>query len=147
EYTKAELKKILRNKLFRFNEDDVFVEGERSGTLMDFFVKDDLDNQQRVDPLKFSSGTRSQTCKAFFSLSLVGLPTKEILTYEELLGEHNEFSKTAKGLENKIKIDQGKSIEEFKSERIKIEQNIELLERSLKDYKFLENYKSLEKEL
>src|SRR5690606_34744515 len=27
------------------------------------------------------------------------------------------------------------------------EQNIELLERSLKDYKFLENYKSLEKEL
>lgn len=147
EYTKAELKKILTNKLFPFNEDDVFFEGERYGTLMDFFIKDDLDNQQRVDPLNFSSGTRSQTSKAIFNFFLLGLPTKEILKYEELLGEHNEFSKTAKGLENKIKIDQGKSIEEFKSERIKIEQNIELLERSLKDYKFLENYKSLEKEL
>ncbi|MEX2567138.1 MAG: DUF2326 domain-containing protein [Cyclobacteriaceae bacterium] len=114
---------------------------------MDFFIKDDLDNQQRVDPLSFSSGTRSQTSKAVFNFFLLGLPTKEILKYEELLGEHNEFSKTAKGLENKIKIDQGKSIEEFKSDRIKIDQNIELLERSLRDYKFLENYKSLEKEL
>ena len=147
EYTKPELKKILTNKLFPFSEEDIFFQGERYGTLMDFFIKDDLENQQRVDPLNFSSGTRSQTSKAIFNFFLLGLPTKNILRYEELLNEHTEFSKAAKGLENKIKIDQGKSIEEFKSERIKIEQNIELLERSLKDYKFLENYKNLEKEL
>lgn len=147
DYTKAELKKILTNKLFLFKDEIVFFEGERYGTLMDFFIKDDLDNQQRVDPLNFSSGTRNQTSKAVFNFFLLGLPTKDILKYEELLGEHNDFSKTAKGLENKIKIDQGKSLEEFKSDRIKIEQNIELLERSLKDYKFLENYKNLEKEL
>jgi uncharacterized protein YydD (DUF2326 family) len=146
-YTKAELRKILTNKLFPFSNDDIFFQGERYGTLMDFFIKDDLENQQRVDPLNFSSGTRSQTSKAIFNFFLLGLPTKDILRYEELLNEHNEFSKTAKGLKNKIKTDQGKSIEEFKSDRIKIEQNIELLERSLKDYKFLENYKNLEKDL
>lgn len=147
EYTKPELKKILTNKLFPFSEEDVFFRGERYGTLMDFFIKDDLENQQRIDPLIFSSGTRSQTSKAIFNFFLLGLPTKDILKYEELLKDYTDYSKTAKGLENKIKIDYNKSIEEFKSERIKIEQNIELLEKSLKDYKFLENYKNLEKEL
>lgn len=146
-YTKPELKKILTNKLFPLSEEDVFFQGERYGTLMDFFIKDDLENQQRIDPLSFSFGTRSQTSKAVFNFFLLGLPTKDILRYEDLLNEHNEFRRTSRGLENKIKIDQGKSIEEFKSERIKIEQNIELLERSLKDYKFLENYKNIEKEL
>jgi len=147
EYPKPELKKILTNKLFPFKDEDVFFQGERYGTLLDFFIKDDLENQQRIEPLSFSSGTKSQTSKAVFNFFLMGLPNKDILKYEDLLKEHAEFSNTVKGLENKIKIDQSKSIEEFRSERIKIEQNIELLEKSLKDYKFLENYKNLEKEL
>ena len=115
EYTKPEAKKILTNKLFPFNEQDVFFEGERYGTLMDFFIKDDLENKERIEPLNFSSGTRNQTNKAVFNFFLLGLPTKDILIYEELLKEHNEFSNTVKGLEKRIKINQGKSIEEFKS--------------------------------
>ena len=147
EYTKQELKKVLSSQFFPFQDDNVFFEGERYGTLMDFFIKDDLENQQRIDPLNFSAGTKSQTGKAIFNFFLYGLPTKDLLKFEELANEQEQFSKTVKGLENNIKIDTGKSIEEFRSERIKIEKNIHLLEKSLNDYTFLENYKNIEKEL
>jgi uncharacterized protein YydD (DUF2326 family) len=46
-----------------------------------------------------------------------------------------------------IKTDNDKSIEEFRSERIKIEKNIQLLENSLGNYTFLENYRKLEEKL
>lgn len=147
EYSKSELKSILLNKFFPIvNDQSIFI-GERFGTLMDFYIKDDLQNQKRVDPINFSSGTSRQTSKAIFNFFLLGLPTRNLLKYEEVSSEYEQFSKTVKGLEDKIKIDYGKSIEEFKSERIKIEQNISLLEKSLKDYRFLENYKSIEASL
>jgi uncharacterized protein YydD (DUF2326 family) len=147
EYTKSELKSILTSKLFPFQKEEIVFEGERYGTLMDFFIKDDLENQKRIDPINFSAGTSRQTSKAIFNFFLLGLPTKSIIKYEELSKEYDHFSKTAKGIENKIRIDVGKSIEEFKSERIKIEQSISLLEKSLKDYKFLDNYKNIEGQL
>jgi uncharacterized protein YydD (DUF2326 family) len=149
EYTKPELKKILTNKIFPFNKDDVFFVGERYGTLMDFFIKDDLENQKRdgEDPLNFSAGTKNQISKAIFNFFLLGLPTKDLIRYEEKLDDFNSFNTTAKVLEEKIKEEQGKSIEEFKSERFNIEQKIEVLEISLNDYQFLENYKNIEKDL
>jgi uncharacterized protein YydD (DUF2326 family) len=147
EYTKPELKKILASKFFPFEDDSVFFEGERYGTLMDFFIKDDLENQQRIDPRNFSKGTSSSMNMAIFNFFLYGLPTKNLLKFKELIDEQNKFSKTIKGLENNIKIDHGKSIEEFKSERIKIEKSIHVLENSLNDYTFLENYKNIEEEV
>lgn len=147
EYTKAELKSILTNKFFPVKEEDVFFVGERYGTLMDFFIKDDLENQRRVDPINFSAGTSRQTSKAIFNFFLIGLPTRGAIKFEELSSEYSRFAGTAKGLIDKIKIDYGKSIEEFKSEKIKIEQNIALLEGSLRDYKFLDNYKGVESKI
>lgn len=147
EYTKTELKKILLNKLFPFQDDKVFFEGNRFGTLMDFFIKDDLEHQKRVDPLKFSQGTSDAKAMAIYNFFLLGLPTRNVVKYDELDKEYDGFSKTVKGLEDKLRIDYGKSIEEFKSERIKIEQNISVLENSLRDYRFLDNYKNIEKEL
>jgi len=147
EYTKTDLKKILTNKFFPFQDNEVFFEGERYGTLMDFFIKDDLQNAQRVEPLSFSARTRSQIDIAVFNFFLYGLPTRDLLAFGELSKEQKEFSDTIKGIEKNIKIDNGKSIEEFRSERIKVEKNIQLLESSLDDYKFLENYKKMEGDL
>jgi uncharacterized protein YydD (DUF2326 family) len=147
EYTKAELKKILANKFFPFQNDKVFFEGNRFGTLINFFIKDDLEHQKRAEPLNFLSGSSKAREIAIYNFFLLGLPTNNIIKYDEVAKEYDDFSKTVKGLEDKLRIDYGKSIEEFKSERIKIEQSISLLENSLKNYKFLGNYKNIETQL
>ena len=77
----------------------------------------------------------------------MNLPTKNLIQFEELVKEYKGFNQTIEGLEENVKINTGKSIEEFKSERIKIEDNILLLEKSLENYNFLDSYKKLESQL
>lgn len=147
EYSKTELKKILINKLFPIENNDVFFEGNKFGTIMSFFIKDDLENQRRVDPLNFLPYNPNVREIAIYNFFLLNLSTKHLIRYDELAKEYDSYNKTIKGLQDKIKLDTGKTIEEFKTERIKIEQNISLLEKSLQDYKFLENYKNIEGQL
>lgn len=147
EYSKTELKKILINKLFPIENNDVFFEGNKFGTIMSFFIKDDLENQRRVDPLNFLPYNPNVREIAIYNFFLLNLSTKHLIRYDELAKEYDSYNKTIKGLHDKIKLDTGKTIEEFKTERIKIEQNISLLEKSLQDYKFLENYKNIEGQL
>ena len=148
EYTKGELKAILMDKLFPIKDRNIFVEGKQFRSLMSFFVKDDLDNQKRTDPLNFIAPTSLSLKKtAVYNFFLLDLPTKNIINYNEQVDEYEKYSKTIKNLKEKVKIDTGKSIEEFRSERLKIESNIELLEKSLTDYKFLDSYKNIEKQI
>ncbi|MBN1340792.1 MAG: AAA family ATPase, partial [Bacteroidales bacterium] len=147
DYTKSELKKVLINKFFPVENNDVFFEGNKLGTIMSFFIKDDLENQKRVDPLNFLPYNPNLRDVAIYNFFLLNLSTKHIIRYDELAKEYDSYNKTIKGLQDKIKVDTGKNIEEYKTERIKIEQNISLLEKTLKDYKFLENYKNLEAQL
>ncbi len=146
-YSKGDVKSILTNKFFPFTGENIVFKGERYGTLMDFFVKDDLENQTRVEPTNFSNGTSKQASKAVFNFFLLGLPTKNLIKFESNNIDYDSKNKTIKGLEDKIKSDYGKTVEEFKSERIKIEESIALLEKSTKDYKFLEKYKDIESKL
>ena len=147
EFPKEELKIILSNKLFPFENNEVFFEGKRFGTLMHFFIKDDIENQKRVDPLNFFPYNPNEREKAIYNFFLLNLPTKNLIQFEELVKEYKGFNQTIKGLEENVKINTGKSIEEFKSERIKIEDNILLLEKSLENYNFLDSYKKLERQL
>lgn len=147
EYSKSDLKKILIGKFFPIENNDVFFEGNKFGTLMSFFIKDDLENQKRVDPLNFLPYNPNVRDVAIYNFFLLNLSTKYLIRYDELAKEYDSYNKTVKGLQDKIKVDTGKPIEEFKTERIKIEQNISLLEKSLKDYKFLDNYQNIESQL
>src|SRR5690606_40968077 len=47
----------------------------------------------------------------------------------------------------KIKADTGKDVQEFRTERLKIEKDITALENSLKEYNFLANHKEVEQKL
>ena len=123
-FEKDELKRVLVNKFFPFENDEVFFEGKRFGTLIEFFIKDDIENQKRIDPLVFSKGIRNEIQKAIFNFFLLNLPTKNLIQFEDLTKEYKGFSQTISGLEDNVKINTGKSIEEFKSERINIEKNI-----------------------
>ncbi|PKP60605.1 MAG: DUF2326 domain-containing protein [Candidatus Altiarchaeales archaeon HGW-Altiarchaeales-1] len=148
EYTKTELKKILINKLFPIQSNDVFFEGNKFGTLMSFFIKDDLENQKRADPLYFLTYNNANARDiAIYNFFLLNLPTKNLIGYNELAKEYANHNKAIKVLQDKIEADTGKPLEEFRSERIKIEQSISLLEKSLKDFKFLDNYKNVESQL
>lgn len=147
EYTKQELKTIFANKLFPFDDEQVFFEGNRYGTLMHFFIKDDLEHQRRAQPLEFLPYNANSREIAIYNFFLLNLPTINLIRYDGTLKEYEDKTKAVRILENKISTDTGKSVEEYKSERIKIEQKIELLEKSLKDYNFFEVYKELESDL
>ena len=147
EYSKSELRKILINKLFPIENEEVYIEGNKFGSLLDFFLKDDLATISRIEPLKFSEAIRNTKDIAIYNFFLLNLSNKHIIRYDELTKEYDSYNNTIKGLQEKIKVDSGKTIEEFKTERIKVEQNISLLEKSLQDYKFLKNYKNIEDQL
>jgi len=147
EYSKSELKGVLVNLFFPTENNEIFFKGNKFSTIMDFFIKDDLENQKRSDPLNFLTYNANAKDLAIYNFFLLNLPTKNLIRFDELAKEYEGFNKTIKGLEDKIKIDTGKSMQEFKSDRLKIETSISLLEKSLKDYKFLDNYKVIEGQL
>lgn len=147
EYEKSEMPKILEAIFFPTENNKVFFEGKRYGTLMEFFVKDDLQNQQRVDPLNFVSYNANAREKALYNFYLLNLPTKILIKYNEVSTEYERYSNTVKSLSEKIKADTGKDIQEFRTERLKIEKDINVLEKSLKEYNFLANHKEVEQKL
>nr|WP_294894876.1 DUF2326 domain-containing protein [uncultured Pedobacter sp.] len=147
EYEKSEMPKILEGIFFPTENNEVFFEGKRYGTLMEFFVKDDLQNQQRADPLNFVSYNANAREKALYNFYLLNLPTKTLLKYNEVSSEYEKYNNTVKSLSEKIKADTGKDIHEFRTERLKIEKDITALENSLKEYNFLANHKEIEQKL
>ncbi len=147
EYEKSEMPKVLEGIFFPTESNEVFFEGKRYGTLMEFFVKDDLQNQQRADPLNFVSYNANASEKALYNFYLLNLPTKTLLKYNEVSSEYENYSKTVKTLSEKIKADTGKDIQEFRTERLKIEKDITTLENSLKEYNFLANHAEIEQKL
>ncbi len=146
-YEKSEMPKILESIFFPTENNEVFFEGKRYGTLMEFFIKDDLQNQKRTDPLNFVSYNANMRDKALYNFYLLNLPTKHLVTFNEASKDYEEKSKTVKGLTNKIKADTGKELKEFRTEKLKIEDRISVIEKRLKDYNFLESHKEIETQL
>ncbi|MBG6063190.1 uncharacterized protein YydD (DUF2326 family) [Flavobacterium sp. CG_9.1] len=147
EYEKSEMPKVLEGIFFPTENNEVFFEGKRYGTLMEFFVKDDLQSQQRADPLNFVSYNANAREKALYNFYLLNLPTKTLLKYNEVSSEYEKYNNTVKSLSEKIKADTGKDIQEFRTERLKIEKDISAIENSLKEYNFLDNHKEIEQKL
>lgn len=147
EYEKSEMPKVMEGIFFPTENNEVFFEGKRYGTLMEFFVKDDLQSQQRADPLNFVSYNANAREKALYNFYLLNLPTKTLLKYNEVSSEYERYNNTVKSLSEKVKADTGKDIQEFRTERLKIEKDIIALENSLKEYNFLANHKEIEQKL
>ncbi|MCF6269912.1 MAG: DUF2326 domain-containing protein [Melioribacteraceae bacterium] len=146
-FEKTDFKTVLTNLFLPVEKDDVFFDGNKFRTIFDFFIKDDLDNQKRFDPLNFLKYNASVKEKAIYNFFLLNLPTKHLINYNEQSKEYEKFNTAINTAEEKIKIETGKSIQEYKSERINIDQRIILLENSLDNYHFIEKYKDIEKQL
>lgn len=146
-YIKSEVKNILLNNIFPIEQEDITYEGNRLGTLMDFFVRDDMKNLQRFDPLVFSKGLTNKTEQYIFNFFLLGLQTSSIIKFCKISDKKKELNSEKTTLSKKVKDDTGKTTDEFKTEKIKIERNINRIEDGIKNYTFLENYKSVENDL
>lgn len=147
EFEKPEFKAVLTNLFLPVEKDDVFFDGNKFRTIFDFFIKDDLDNQKRFEPLNFLKYNASVKEKAIYNFFLLDLPTKHLINYNEQSKEYDKFNSAINTAEEKIKIETGKTIQEYKSERFNIDQRITLLENSLDNYQFIEKYKDIEKHL
>lgn len=130
-FEKSELKSILTNLYLPVEKNDVFFTGNKFRTIFDFFIKDDLDNQKRFEPLNFLKYNANVKEKAIFNFFLLDLPTSHLINYNEQSKEYDKIKSAVDTSEQKIKIDTGKSIQEYRSERFNIEQRISLLEESL----------------
>ena len=147
EFEKTEFKAVLTNLFLPVEKDDVFFDGNKFRTIFDFFIKDDLDNQKRFEPLNFLKYNANVKEKAIYNFFLLDLPTKHLINYNEQSKEYDKFNSAINTAEEKIKIETGKTIQEYKSERFNIDQRINLLENSLDNYQFIEKYKDIEKHL
>ena len=147
EFEKTEFKAVLTNLFLPVEKGDVFFDGNKFRTIFDFFIKDDLDNQKRFEPLNYLKYNANVKEKAIYNFFLLNLPTKHLINYNEQSKEYEKYNTAINTAEEKIKIETGKSIQEYKSERINIDQRIILLENSLDNYHFIEKYKDIEKHL
>lgn len=147
DYETSELKKILLDLMFPIVDDSVIYEGNRFRTLFNFFIKDDLDQRQRKDPLDFFPYRVSSQEKYAYNFFLLGLQNSAQFKYGGHIKRYRELATHLKALREKIQTETGKKVEEFKSERVALEQRVLLLEDSLRNYTFLEKYKDIEKSL
>ncbi len=147
EYTKPELLLVLSGLLFPVENNEIYVEGSRFRTLMQFFIKDDIQNKGRTDATDFFSFSPNAVDKSIYNFYLLGLPTKNLLNFSEVAKEYKRYSDALKTYEEKLKIESGHSVEEYRSEKLKIEANIKTLRGRLKGYDFKESHKELESKL
>jgi uncharacterized protein YydD (DUF2326 family) len=147
EYSKSELLSILSGLLFPVENSEVYIEGNRFRTLMQFFIKDDIQNKKRADATDFFNFSPNAVDKSIYNFYLLGLPTKNLLTFSEVAKEYKRYSEALKTHEEKLKSESGHSVEEYRSEKLKIESNIKTLRSRLKRYDFKESHKEIESEL
>ena len=146
-YDKTELKSIFTD-LFFVSTEDVFLSGNRFRTLMNFFIKDDINNQKRFEPinfLRYSSANEKE--KTLYNFFLLNLPTRSILKFIELVDEYGKSNDRIKDIEAELEKETGKTIDAYRSEKLEIENKIALLERRVSDFEFMENYKNIEQDL
>ena len=147
EYEKAELIDVLSGLLFPVANNEIYLEGNKFRTLMQFFIKDDLQNKSRKDPTNFFSFNPTAVDKAIYNFYLLGLPTKQLINFNEISKEYTRYKEALKTNEEKLKADTGKSVEEYRSEKLKLEANVRVLKNRLKKYEFSDSHKDIEKKL
>lgn len=147
EYSKSELIEILSNLLFPIQDNETYVEGNRFRTLMQFFIKDDIQNKSRKDPTNFFSFAPSAVDKYIYNFYLLGLPTKHLINFGEVSKEYKKYREALKTNEEKLKADTGSSVEEYRSERLKLEENVNVLRARLKAYDFKDSHREIQRKL
>ena len=147
EYDKTELLQIMSGILFPEKDHETYYEGNRFRSLMQFFIKDDVQNKSRKDPTNFFSFTPNAADKAIYNFYLMGLKTNSLINFKEISQEYKRYKEALKTSEEKLQADTGFSIEEYRSEKLKLEQRVIALQRQIKTLNFTDSHKDIEGQL
>jgi len=146
-YEDLELKKLLGTLFFDNEEAETYFDSNWFRKLIRFFIKDDLNNFERDDPLNFLDKHLGKSEIYSYNLFLLGLPNKSMINYDELKKSNDELKKQKRKIIERLKEDTGKDIEQISSEISLLDNKIKMFEKSLKNYDFLDSYKDIETEL
>jgi uncharacterized protein YydD (DUF2326 family) len=147
EFEYPELKKILGGLFFGRTKYDGYFNNGWFRDLMRFFVKDDVNHFQREDPLNFIDTHASKYEIYSYNFFLLDLPNLAVQKYDQLNKKIIDIKKQKKKWVEKLRNDTGKDIQEFNTEIRLLDDKIRTYEKSIKNYEFLDSYKSVEKEL
>lgn len=147
EYEESELKEILGNKFFMSDDYNGIVEPIWFRNLMHFFIKDDLDHHLRQDPINFFNSKKSKLLVQYYNFFLLGIPNESLYEFDFVNNDIKEKKKEQKRLENRIFVDTGKEIKQYKSELHEIQKRVDKLSLITKNYQFEEHLKDKEEEL
>lgn len=146
-YRDQELRTILGGIFFGQGNYQGYFEKKWFRSLIRFFIKDDITNFERADPLKFADPHINKYEAYTYNLFLLGLPNKSINQFKELKKQKTELSKQTNRISERLKEDTGKDIAQVNSELRVMDERIKALENAMGEYRFLKTYKSVEKEL
>ncbi|MEI9911350.1 MAG: hypothetical protein WDO71_17815 [Bacteroidota bacterium] len=91
--------------------------------------------------------TPSAAEKSIYNFYLLGLTTKDLFRFDEVVKEYKQYTTALKTFEEKLFNENGFTVKEYRSEKLRIEANINNLRDRLKGYDFQEAHKDIEKKL
>jgi len=147
EYTENELKEILAQKLFMIDSYEGFIDSSWFRGLSRFYVKDDIDNRSRKDPINFIHQSSRLPDLLAYNFFLLGLPNRNIFEFGGLSQNLKDLQQVQRQLDHKLTEDTEEKNEDADRKVIDIERKIRELEEILKDYQLLKNYQDIEQEL
>lgn len=147
EYTEPEMKNVLAPIMMIDQQYNGHVDSGWYRTLMRFFVSDDKSSHARVDPLNFSHSTARKSLSLVLNYYLLNLPNSELVEFDTLRQRLKVEQSHRKQIEDRIKEETGRTIEQVRSDLDRIESQIEKYRQSLDSFEFLEDYAQIESEL
>lgn len=147
EFNKQEVIITLSNILFPITDNEIYIAGNKFRTLMQFFIKDDIQNKTRKDPTNFFTFVPNAIDKSIYNFYLLGLSTKHLYSFSEVAREYSQYKDALKTNEEKLRADTGYSIEEYRSERLKLEANVNILKERIREYDFKDTHKDAERKI
>lgn len=142
-YRKDEAKQILGSLLFPSSEERQ-LPGNRYRSLMPFFIKDDLNNLKRYDPVGFlTHGGANKRELTTLNLFLLGLPNQPLIVLSEKRDRLEEKRKQREAIVQQVEKFTGKSLGELRTDLATREKEVAALEASLKDFNLLDDFKKV----
>jgi len=143
EYSEKELKSVLSEIFFK-TYDSIYYDSKWFRSLIKFFIKDDLNHQDRKVPYNFVHPSTPKNLVIVYNFYLIGLPNKNLYQLEQLKQELKEINKVRNKIVDGLEEETGKSIQELQSELKEIKEKVQMLELALTEYDFIDTYKDIE---
>ena len=115
-YKDDQLKLRFGNLFFGQNDYNGIYKDSWFRTLIKFFIKDDINNFERKNPLKFYNNMANDFESYIYNLFLLNLPNEPVNNYKESRTKEKELRKSYNNEKIRIESDSGKKLEEKNSE-------------------------------